>query len=97
MYKHKSAVKEDLFVEKDITSFYRDFQLEDIFDSDKTIQRVLERANELQGTQRCFSLHCGGIVIFEEGVPDEYFLKEYSIFVEKNGIKILLRRSDTFK
>ena len=87
LYKHKSAVKEAIRREGYHKFLSRDFQLEDIFDSDKTIQRVLEKANELQGTQRCFSLHCGGIVIFEEGVPDEYFLKEYSIFRGKERHK----------
>ncbi len=51
----------------------------------------MDRANKLQGTQRCYSLHCGGIVIFEDKIPDEYFLKEYSIFkgkeTHKNTVK----------
>ena len=46
-----------------------------------------------------FSLHCGGIVIFEEGVPDEYFLKEYSIFRGKERHKntVKAKCSNTFK
>ena len=42
---------------------------------------------KLQGTLRCYSLHCGGIVIFEDKIPEEYFLKEYSIFKGKETPK----------
>jgi DNA polymerase-3 subunit alpha len=91
MYKHKSAVKEAIRQEGYNKFLSKDFQLEDIFSSNKTIDRVLDRANKLQGTQRCYSLHCGGIVIFEDKIPDEYFLKEYSIFrgkeIHKNTVK----------
>ena len=87
LYKHKSAVKEAIRQEGYHKFLSKDFQLEDIFSSQKTINRVLDRASELQGKQRCYSLHCGGIVIFEDKIPEEYFLKDYSIFKGKEAIR----------
>ena len=87
LYKHKSAVKEAIRREGYHKFLSKDFQLEDIFNSQKTINRVLDRASELQGTQRCYSLHCGGIVIFEDKIPEEYFLKDYSIFKGKEATR----------
>ena len=87
LYKHKSAVKEAIRQEGYHKFLSKDFQLEDIFSSQKTINRVLDRANELQGKQRCYSLHCGGIVIFEDKIPEEYFLKDYSIFKGKEAVR----------
>ena len=77
MFKEKSAIKEAIRKEGYHKFIPRDFDLEDIFTDSKQIERVLTVASELQGTSRCYSLHCGGIVIFKDKVPDEYFLKDY--------------------
>jgi DNA polymerase III alpha subunit len=37
---------------------------------------IIDKKNELLNTFRCFSLHCGGIVIFNDTVPDDLLLKE---------------------
>ena len=36
-----------------------------------TREWVQDKASKLEDTFRCFSLHCGGIVIFKEGIPPE--------------------------
>jgi DNA polymerase III alpha subunit len=41
-----------------------------------SVNSVRAAAKELEGTERCTSLHCGGIVIFEKSVPKELILKE---------------------
>lgn len=43
------------------------------YDSVDSVRAV---AKELEGTERCTSLHCGGIVIFDKEVPKELILKE---------------------
>lgn len=44
---------------------------------EETIQKIRNRAAELVGSFRCYSLHCGGIVVFEteKAVPQDLVLK----------------------
>ena len=87
MYKEKSSLKEAIRMEGYHKFIPKDFSVEDIFKSESTIRKVLNTANELNGKQRCYSLHCGGIVIFDDKVPEEYFLKDYSIYKGKESYK----------
>ena len=87
MFKQKSAIKEAIRKEGYHKFIPKEFELEDIFRDVKQINRVLTVASELEGTSRCYSLHCGGIVIFKDKVPDEYFLKEYQIYNGKDKFK----------
>ena len=48
----------------------REYNLSDIFDDKEKIKQVKDKAKELIGSLRCYSLHCGGIVIFPDNVPD---------------------------
>ena len=76
-YHEKSSLRESLrrngvheFIskyelQKKIDSFDKDFQ-EQIYDTQK----------ELEGSFRGYSLHCGGIIYFPDGVPKEYILDE---------------------
>lgn len=61
----------------------REYELDEIFDDKKVIKKVVKEANELIGKFRCYSLHCGGIVIFPSKIPQELFLQEFDI--KKNG------------
>ena len=87
LFKEKSAIKEAIRKEGYHKFIPKDFEIDDIFSDDTQIERVLDTANKLQGQQRCYSLHCGGIVIFKEKVPDEYFLKDFQIYKGKDRIK----------
>ena len=58
----------------------------DIFRDVKQINRVLTVASELEGTSRCYSLHCGGIVIFKDKMYcTDQTLSDYEI---SNGVYI---------
>jgi len=46
-------------------------------DSGVSADEVRSIAKDLEGTERLTSLHCGGIVIFEDAVPPELILKEH--------------------
>ena len=80
MYKEKSAIKEAIRREGYHKFIPKEFEIDEIFSDQRQIQRVLMSAQDLKGTSRCYSLHCGGIVIFKDKVPDEYFLQDFSIY-----------------
>ena len=57
----------------------KNFDINDIFDNEDTVNEVLANAIELEGNTKNKSLHCGGIVIFEKSVPKNLFLKSLKI------------------
>jgi len=63
----------------------KDFKVEDIF-PDKA-QKVFETAENLIGKFRGYSLHCGGIVIFDEPVQKELLLKPGQIKMDKRQVE----------
>ena len=53
----------DCIIEKEIESY------------DKTLQnKIFKTQRELEGTFRGFSLHCGGIIYFPNGIPETNIL-----------------------
>jgi len=48
--------------------------------------RAIEIADELKGTVRDISLHCGGVIVFEDDIPPEYRMpdKEDQVRLDKN-------------
>ena len=83
MFKEKSAMREAIREQGYRKFVPREYNLNDIFDDKEKIKNVKEKAKELIGSLRCYSLHCGGIVIFPDSVPDNLLLKEFD--VDKNG------------
>lgn len=92
IYKEKSALREAIRNEGYRKFVPRDYKLNEIFDDDKKIDNVKKRAKELLGKLRCYSLHCGGIVIFKNNVPDNLLLKEYNIDKCFKGKQIWLNK-----
>lgn len=92
IYKEKSALREAIRNEGYRKFVPRDYKLNDIFDDEKKIDNVKKRAKELLGKLRCYSLHCGGIVIFKNNVPDNLLLKEYDIDKYFKGKQIWLNK-----
>lgn len=58
-----------------------------------------ETKKELIGTMRCYSLHCGGIVIYDEKVPDDIILetKNKKINSGQFGQQITYNKEDVAK
>lgn len=48
---------------------------------------ILLRSQELIGTVKNYSLHCGGIVIFPDKIPDELKLNENQIILNKDQVE----------
>ena len=78
-FKLKSAIKQAVRNRGYNKFLSRDFKLEDLYSDQETIDEVTQDAYELLGKIRCKSLHCGGIVIFDEKVPEELLLKTFKI------------------
>lgn len=85
MYKEKSAYREAIREEGYRKFVPREYELKDIFEDKEQIKNVKKKAEELIGSFRCYSLHCGGIVIFPSNVPQNLVLREYDI--DKEGFK----------
>jgi len=87
MYAEKSAFREAIR-QKGYRKFVpRDYNLENIFDDKKIIEEVKKIAKKLIGNFRCYSLHCGGIIIFRNKVPDNLYLKNFMLGSKKNENK----------
>lgn len=79
MYAEKSAFREAIR-QKGYRKFIpKDYKLEDIFDSREVIEEVKKTAQKLIGNFRCYSLHCGGIIIFPKKIPDNLYLKKFML------------------
>ena len=78
-FKEKSALKEAIRRTGYHKFIPKDFDVRQIIDDPSIQYQVMEEAENLEGELRCYSLHCGGIIIFKDKVPDEYYLKDYQI------------------
>ena len=85
MFKEKSAYREAIRNEGYRKFVPREYNLNDIFDDQEKVAKIHENVKKMVGNFRCYSLHCGGIVIFPTNVPDNLLLKEYEI--DKTGFK----------
>jgi error-prone DNA polymerase len=48
---------------------------------------LINRAQELVGTQKNYSLHCGGLVIFPNEIPEKYILKDNQLKLNKDDVE----------
>lgn len=63
----------------------KNFNLEKIAGS--LTPQILSRAQELVGTPKNYSLHCGGIVVFPHAIPDHLKLNNYQIKLNKDQVE----------
>lgn len=79
-YSEKTALKKAI---KDTThtrgAIPKDFDLMDYVPDIMTAAQVLQRADELEGQFKHYSLHCGGIIIFDKPIPQEYILEVHNL------------------
>lgn len=69
--------------------------LDDLFpDQHKKQRQILELTEELIDTFRGYSLHCGGIVVFPEQVPEHYVLGEWDMGDGKRGCQVHLDKNE---
>ena len=92
MYKERSAMREAIRSEGYRKMIRKDYKLEDIFKDPEQRKRVIKKSKELINNFRCYSLHCGGIVIFRNKVPDNLVLKDFDIKEGKTGKQIWMNK-----
>ena len=62
------------------------FKVEDYFADPFKVQKIKTEAEQLVGSHRHWSLHCGGIIVYEDGVPAELVLKDNQISLTKDDV-----------
>ena len=75
MYKPKSAMREAIRKFGHRKFLPRNYKLEDIFPDPYVRKNVKHYAKSLLGKQRQWSLHCGGLIVFNDKVPDDLWLQ----------------------
>ena len=76
-YSEKTALKQALRENGVRGMIPKDFDIMDYVPDIMTGAKVLKRAEELDGEFKHYSLHCGGIIIFDKPIPQEYILEEH--------------------
>lgn len=74
-YHEKSALRESLR-RNGVNEFISKYELQRKINSfsDEFQEQIYQTQKELDGQFRGYSLHCGGIIYFPDGVPDDYIL-----------------------
>jgi DNA polymerase III alpha subunit len=74
-YSMKTAIK-DAMRSRGYRQFLpKDFEIVDYVDDASEVAEIEEEAESLDGTFKQYSLHCGGIIIFDKPIPTEYILQ----------------------
>lgn len=85
LYRHKSALRQSLRehgVNRFIPKYY---DLDQLAGNRK--DSVAKKAGEILGSFKNYSLHCGGIVIFPDAIPEHLKLNDYQIKLNKDEIE----------
>lgn len=83
-YHEKSALREALR-KNGIRKFISKYDLDKEINSyDKELKdSIFEKQKELEGTFRCFSLHCGGIIYYPDGIPEELIINNHNSIIKQ--------------
>ena len=87
MYKPKSAMREAIRKFGYRKFIPRNYKLKDIFPDVTRQKQVKQYAKSLIGQQRQWSLHCGGLIVFNDKVPQDLWL-------DKSRKQIILDKYD---
>lgn len=90
-YRPKSAMREAIKQFGYRKRLPKGFKLEDYFNSDE-IKIINNNYDKLINNFRGYSLHCGGIVIFNNKIPDNLILKDFNIKDDFNGKQLWMNK-----
>ena len=76
-YSEKTALRKVLKEHGVKGRISRRFKVEDYFEDEAHINQIKSEAGELIGKHKHWSLHCGGLIVYEDGIPEDIVLKEY--------------------
>ena len=97
VYYHEKSAKREGLRSIGINGFISKYDVNNVISNlDKKQKKDFDNnVSKLEGTFRCYSLHCGGIVYYPEGVPEELKLKQVNDETNKNGLcQIVLNKYD---
>ncbi len=97
VYYHEKSAKREGLRSIGINGFISKYDIHNVIKNlDKKQRKQFDtNVNKLDGTFRCYSLHCGGIVYYPQGVPEELKLKQLHDETNKNGLsQIILNKYD---
>jgi hypothetical protein len=100
VYYHEKSAKRESLRKIGIKGFISKYEINDIINRLPEKQKLLLKKyiKKLDGTFKCYSLHCGGIVYYPEGVPNELKLNYIKNNQEtKNSSQIILNKIDISK
>jgi len=104
VYYHEKSAKREALRNIGMKGFISKYEMNDVIQSLPYPKKMeLNRQiKQLDGTFRCYSLHCGGIVFYPEGVPEELKLshvqnKKEVPKQEQNVSQIVLNKMDISK
>ena len=84
-YKKNSALRQAIRETGNRKFLPRYFDPEQVCGS--RMKNVLQRTQELEGSFKNYSLHCGGIVIFPDHVPQELKINDWQIKLNKDEVE----------
>lgn len=74
-YSEKTALKQAIRQTGYRKFLGKEFEIFDIFNDVNKVAEIYKKADELEGEFKNYSLHCGGIIIFDKPIPQEYILE----------------------
>lgn len=97
-YHKKSALRESLRLHG-IRYFISKYQIHSVIQSLSNIlqKKIFTTQQDLEGTFKNFSLHCGGIIYFNEDIPKENIIETSSVIKQVNYNKQDISNLNMFK
>lgn len=85
-FREKSAIREAVRMHGYKKQYSKHLDIGEVLGEDKVVD-VVNTAKTLLETFRGYSLHCGGIIIFDEKIPDKWILKDNQIKLNKDQVE----------
>ncbi len=85
-FREKSAIREAVRMCGYKKRYSKHLDIEEVLGAEK-VNEVIKTATTLMETFRGYSLHCGGIVIFDDKIPDKWILKDNQIKLNKDDVE----------
>jgi len=86
-YKEKSALREILKKHGVTGRIPKYFKISDYFSDASKIEHIKQEAKELEGQHRYWSLHCGGVIVYDDEIPQDLKMKDNQIQLTKYDVE----------
>lgn len=86
-YKEKSALREILKKHGVVGKIPKYFKISDYFQDVDKQKQIQDEAKELEGQHRYWSLHCGGVIVYDDEIPQDLKMKDNQIQLTKYDVE----------